>query len=288
MARGSVSPERALLVVVAALLAMSLLPSRLTSWAAWFQEPVRVIFAPISDPMALASRSLRRASVTEGPLPRDVERLQEQLERQRTLAIRLRSENRELRERLRELQSGLDLFPPSGLRLLDTRVIGASPNLRDDVLVLRGGRREGVTEGDSVAVVDAVHLLGRVIDVENRTCEALPITSPNAESLGARVYVSEPDVSFACQLDPTEDGRLRGPLHRNAEGVEPGQPVRLDDPDWPDLAQALIIGLVESVERSEESPLRRIVTVKPRHEISRVRRVTLRLPAEAAAEPGTP
>jgi cell shape-determining protein MreC len=214
-----------------------------------------------------------------------VERLQEELAQFRTLYIQSQRENEELRQRLRELQSGLDLFPPSGLRLLESRVVGATSNLRDDVLVVRGGRREGVTSGDSVAVVDGVHLVGRVIDVEARTCEVLPISSPRAEMLGARVYVAEPDVSFACQLEPVGNGRLRGPLTQDAEGVEQGQVVRLDDPDWPDLAQALIIGEVESVERSEESPLRRIVTVRPRFALSRVRGVTLRLPADPGDAP---
>lgn len=281
MARGSVTPQRALALAVAALLILALAPARFTRWVERFQQPVRFVFAPISETASLASRTLRPADRGDRSQDPDIRALTEERERFKLLYLQTRRENETLRERVRELQSGLELMPATGLRLLSARVIGSSNN----VLLARAGESQGVIAGETVAVARGVHLVGRVISTSAQTCDILPVIDERTGLIDAAVFVAEPETSVACQLDPIGNGRLRGPVAGDGAGVEPGQVVRLSDPDWPPTAQMLILGRVESVAPSEEQPLRRIITVTPQIDLARVLRVTLRTPENEEASP---
>ncbi|MEC9374150.1 MAG: rod shape-determining protein MreC [Planctomycetota bacterium] len=278
MARGSLTPQRLLIGAVVVLAILALAPARCTRWVEWFQQPIRFVVAPISDAASFASRTFRpaeSATLSEDPQVRTLETEREQF---KTLYLREAEENARLRERIEDLQSGFGLMDAS-TRGFFARVISASSDLFDGVLVVRAGRVDGVTEGDSVAVVNGVHLVGRVIGVQPRTCDLLPVTNRRTALIDARVFIDDTQTSFECQLEPLGDGRLTGPLHSAAEGVEPGQVVRLNDPDWPPGAQMLILGRVDSIAPSEQNPLRSIITVRPDMDLTRVREVVLRVPA---------
>lgn len=173
------------------------------------------------------------------------------------------------------------------MRALAASVIGASSDLADGLLTVRAGRDEGVTERETVAVVNGVHLVGRVESVAARTSRVRPITRSGAGWIQALVYIDRPGgKAYRCQLRGADDGTLKGDLEEGAQGIEPGQEVRLQDADWPDTAQMLVLGRVESVGAKEGAPLRSVIIVRPDLQLERVRRVVLRIPAAPAGEIG--
>ena len=182
---------------------------------------------------------------------------------------------------MRELQRGLELTPDAPIRTFHARVVGTSSDPTDGLLTVRAGRDRGVTEGDSVAVVNGVHLVGRVVDVRRATSSVLPISRPSAGYIEALVILDDEGRTVRCQVRGTSAGTLRGDLAEGAAGVEPGQEVRLLDSAWPESAQMLILGRVERApERKENAPLRLVVTVRPDVQLDRVQTVALRVPLE--------
>jgi hypothetical protein len=129
-----------------------------------------------------------------------------------------------------------------------------------------------------------MQLLGKVVSCDERTSDVLPFNAKPAGPIQGMVMIDNSVNGLTCNLEPTGDGTLKGPVEdrRDAAGaaVEPriGQLVRLHDPArWPQSAQMLILGKVAAIDASPQGPLRRIITVVPTVErLDRVAEVVLR------------
>jgi len=288
MARRDAAHHRALVFAVIAALALSLAPSHWTSfWIDWFREPVTFLFRPIAHPLTSVSRSIRPARGAAEESPRLAE-LQRERDAQTLVNRRLQRRIEELEATIEQLQQGVPAAPAAPIRQIAAPVTGGSSDPADGVMQVGAGRRQGVVPGATVAVARAVNLVGRVIEVDQRSCWVLPITTrPRGEGehgwIEGRVEVGDDLASsFRCQVRPMGDGTLAGDVVRDAVGVEAGQIVRLDDPAWPASAQMLILGAIERVERKENQRL--VITVRPAVAIDRVSDVVLRVTLAAREE----
>lgn len=277
----AVSPGRWLAIAMAACLVLSLAPTRSTRAVDWFASLVVRLAAPVTHPIALFSRWISPAGRAQ--IDPDLTARAEDAERFRTLYLRAARENEELRARIRDLQSGVSLNPERPIALIGASVIGVSGDLRHTILRTRRGSEVGVLP-NTVATYRGTRLLGRVVRSERGLSEILPITDRAAPTILGRVVLREDGAGRRCTLEPTGDGRLRGPVEDPLERPElegfdlrPGLIVRLDDGAWPAHAQMLEIGVVEGVEPSPENPLRQIIIVRPGVDLARVSEVEFRV-----------
>lgn len=279
-----INPRRLFPPAVAALLLFAFLPLRATRWLNWFSDLTIRLVAPVSHPVAQFARWINPAD--PDPDPADLARLREELDGFRTLYFRERSRNAELHRRIEELQQGLSLNPDIAVRVRTAPVIGSSTDASGAILRVRLGSDVGVDPG-AVATVGGTQLLGKVVAVSSELCQVRPITDRASGPLLARVILTPDGDGPLCTLRPIGNGALKGPVEdisanpRLASiGLAPGQEVRLDDDAWPASAAMLTIGTITSIEPASDSPLRRIITVTPRVDLSRVSEVVLRIPEE--------
>ncbi len=282
-------------IAVFLLMVLAVVPSRYLGPTQWVADLVKVSVAPVSHPMRAAAAWLRPA-VSKDDRPEELRFLEQQADQWETLYRREQRENRELRARVEELSRGVavNTLP---VRQVPAPVISASSDLSSGVLTVRAGRGSQV-EINTVVVVGGTQLLGRVERVGALTCQVRPITDPGALAVRGRVAIDDaPSASarsLACLLRPAGDGLLVGDVQDPAElaghdaaliddWLEVGQTVRLDDDSWPANAQMLVVGVVERIEPAPESPLRRVITVRPRVTLSRVSEVVLRVVHESDA-----
>ena len=280
--------RRLLTGAILVLLALGLLPVRMTAWAGWIGELVTTIVAPVSHPAARLAQWLSPAS------PKRDEPEMRRLEQERSELERLyrveRDEVTRLRAIIADLQSGIALYPDPKLRQLVAPVIGSSSDRSSSVVRIRAGRASGVTRG-SVATSSGVQLVGRVDDVGERVCSVTPITDPGASQIGGVIMLDASTAGPSCLLKPTGSGTLVGPVEDTggARPVAAGQRVNLQDASWPRSAQMLLVGVIESVEPAANQPLRSVVTVRPTLRLDRLSEVILRLSIDTLpAEGGEP
>ncbi len=295
MARGTFTPQRLLAFAIVAVIVLATLPGRFTRWVEWFRGPVQFVLTPASGAASALAHALRPAVSATAPADPATRQVAEDRDHYRTLWLDAERRNDELQRQLAELQRGAALMPEIEVAHFYARVTGVSSDPRTGPLEVRAGRDRGVTEGDTVAVVNAVHLVGRVIDVRPRTSSVLPITRPGAGWIQARIMIDDATgASWPCQLRGAGDGTLRGDVEERSAGaeadqsraIEPGQTVRLQDPNWPETAQMLVIGRVERVAPKENAPLRLEVVVRPDVQLDLVPSVILRAPApQGESEP---
>lgn len=291
-----------LTLAVIALIVLAFAPPRLTGWVGALRAPVQTILAPLAFPFAAA---LRLVNPDEVLRPADAPALDAlRLERDGYLreVNQLRAENDELRRAINELQQGLDLNPNIPVRQFNRPVITSPIDLASRLLTVRAGTREGVEPTATVAVVRGVHLVGRVTSADALKCQVLPFTDRNAGSIDGMVMLDPVVPGPACRLTPRGDGTLAGRLKTEsvllpggmasaatdsagdpAAGVKPGMVVRLADETWPQSAQMLELGIVESVQTPPEDIRIRTIVVRPRYRVDRVSEVTLRVPASTEA-----
>lgn len=241
------------------------------------------LIAPVSHPARLFASWIDPRATREVE-PEEIVRLREEVEGYRTLYFRERVRTNDLRNLVRDLQSGRGLAPDRSVRVRTAAVIGESRSAGGDVLRLRApGEDESIV--GAVATVAGTQVLGRIISASGGLALVRPITDRAVPPLLARVAMGEAGEGPLCTLKPVGDGTLTGPVEDLAGlsadlqrlGLQPGQEVRLADDAWPAGARMLLIGVVERVEPSPESPLRRIVIVRPRVDLTRVSEVVLRI-----------
>lgn len=282
-------------LAVLALLVLSVVPARYLEPLSWISDLVLVAEAPVSHPMRRLGGWLSPAVPNEA-VPEQLKIMEQQAEEWQTLYRREQRENRLLRARIEELSRGVAVNSLP-VRQVPAPVISGSSDLSSGMLTIRAGRNANV-EVNTVVVVGGTQLLGRVERVAALTCQARPITDRGAMALRGRVEIektaSPTARSLACLLHASgEDGLLVGDVQDPAElaghdseliddWLEVGQTVRLDDDSWPANAQMLVIGEIVQIEPAPQSPLRRIITVRPRVGLSRVSEVVLRVVQEGA------
>ncbi|MCB9846555.1 MAG: hypothetical protein H6811_11300 [Phycisphaeraceae bacterium] len=275
------TPRRALSASIAAALVLSVAPIRYTAWVGWFGDLATRLIAPISHPVLQLVRWVSPARVREDP-PEQRLKL-EDAARFQALYLRAARENAALRERVRDLQNGVALNPDPDVSLLTASVIGISTDLSRLLLRTRIGTEAGV-QPRTVATVRGVQLLGRVVHAARGLSEIRPLTDDGADTVLGRVVLTEDGQGLLCTLEPDGAGNLRGAVEDPGQRpdlpaieIEPGLLVRLDDDAWPRHAQMLELGRVTRVDRAEDQPLRRIITVRPAMDLSRVSDIELRI-----------
>lgn len=278
--------DRPLLVAVLLLLVLTLLPHNWVRPAAWLGDLVELVSAPVAQPLRSLGGWLAPARAGE-PEPEAIAQLRRQVEEYKTLYERARARNDDLLRQMEQLRLMVELNPSVSTLLLTAPVIGETTDPGSRQLLIRAGTRQGVNINDVVAV-EGVQLFGSVVEVSARTSWIRPITAPASGYIRGAIMI-EDGRSIGCSLQPTGEGTLRGDAAYDpadpdaAAAIAVGQTVRLDDGEWPTSAQMLVLGLVEAVEPAPDSPLRRVVVVRPTVALERVTEVIVRVSEPAAS-----
>lgn len=280
---GFITSGRVLAAAIAACLVCAVLPVRFLGWTGAVSGVAVRLVAPVSDLGKWIGDRAARAETEEHPNP-EIGRLQELESLVRAQEMRIS----ELRAMLDALEQG-DILPEARVRQLVGRVFSTSASRAEQTLLVRRGARDGVAEG-AAAVVRGRHMLGVVSDVNESFCVVTPLVARNAGPIEVTVHPADgdgPGVPFV--VSPTGDGTLRGPGQFRTEGAEQ-RPVEVrvgDEASLSDPAMAphwgLLVGDVVEVERDPESPLRQLVTIRPRIDTRNVARVVLRVPDDDRA-----
>ncbi len=286
--------SRALPIAVGAgvLLALAV-PARWQLGATSLGRLTSALVAPISHPFAAFSRWI--APADNSPIVSErVKELEARLEEAQRELQRVQYENKRLVQSLEELNV-LAIVNTSPVRQIFAPIFASSSDLSMRVLRARAGRAQGV-DITSVATASGLQLLGRVLSVDEQTCDISPFNAKGADPINAMIIIDRSANGLACRLTPTGTGELRGPVEdrREVTASQPvvpqiGQQVRLSDGRWPSSAQMLLVGKVIAVEPSPDGPLRQIVTVMPTIErLERVAEVVIRTNATSpdASTPG--
>lgn len=279
MQRGPLSPKRLLPFILIVLIVFALAPTSITGWVENARSPLEFVFTPVSHPVR---RIATKASPSEQPADPRVADLEERIAQEQLLRAQAEQRVERLRAMVADLQAGLTIAPDAPARSVWASIVGVSPDPREGVIIAGRGQRDGVIEGQTVAVARGVHLVGRVVDVSNRSARIIPITHPRAGLINAMVMTEDPTSGFMGQLLPEGDGTLTGELVSEAEGVEVGQTVRLFDDAWAASSQMVVIGRVTEVGRKDNQRI--TVTVRPEFDVSRVSEVVLRIPTEPPSD----
>lgn len=282
--------DRLLPAAVVLLLIASFLPHRWLLPNAWIGDLVELVSAPVAQPLRAVGGWLAPARASSAE-PDEIRLLRRQIEEYKTLYERAKSRNADLLGQMEQLRLMVELNPSVSTRHLYAPVIGAGSDPGNTQLLIRAGDRQGVHVNDVVAV-EGVQLFGSVIEASGRTSWIRPITARSQGYVQGRVMLDD-EQGIVCSLLPQGDGTLRGDAAHDetdaAQRINIGDLVRLDDGEWPASAQMLVLGTVEAVEPAPDSPLRRVVVVRPTVALERVTEVIVRvseMPGDA--EGGTP
>ncbi len=289
-------PQRGFVLVLGLvfLVAFGLPIAWIRPWSGVLAGLVGIPVQPLGD---FGVRVARWVWPPRDPLADETQRIQElseQLEiaRQVTQVKQLRIEA--LQEEVRDLQQARQYHDGAvPIDTLHARVTGRGADRAGGLVRLNVGRRNGVT-ADAVAVFRGVHLVGRVAeDVGQLSSWLVPVTDPATGYIEvALVPASNPDLSRSqvprIQVQPDGHGGLVGEIDRDS-AVRPGDVVELHDPAWPQSAQGMKIGVVESVAPKDSQPLLKAVVIRPQYQAHRLSSVILKIErAEAVAEGRTP
>lgn len=262
-------------ITIITLFVLALAPIRFTNWANWFAAQTQVIISPIAHPITIAIDMIIPPPISDPDATNRERAIGDELDRVRTELFQTREENARLTTLIDELSRGAAITPNLDVRQIHRPRVSS---LVGDLLLIRTGKIEGLTQG-TVVVVDAVQLLGRVSRVDGKTSTVLPITAKSSQQIQATVLLNDSGTEQAvCLLTPLGDGTLRGEVGRSWS-VQVGQEVRLLDNQWPKHAQMLVIGTVQRIERNDAQPLRQRIIVAPTiKDLRRVPEVIFRLP----------
>ncbi len=282
MARKIAPSKRAFLVAIALTGVLAILPNR---WLRpWTSDLAAIVNVPL-EPFEYAGLKIRTwFRPAPDPLsvePEQVQRLIEDRDKLHALyrAAQLRVEA--LEQEISELQDAQRFHRGGNITPVYAPITGRSPGRGGGLLRLRAGKREGVTP-DTIAVYRGVHLIGHVTnDVGRLSSRLLPITDRAAQwVIGIILSPGDPTAPISdaprVHLQPLGNGTLSGEIER-ARDARPGDLVRLADHSWPDSAQGMIIGYVESVAHKDDDPLRDVVVVEPRYLAADLAAVTLKI-----------
>lgn len=278
--------RRLLIGCVGVLALLAVLPMSVTGWVSYLSAVPRALVAPASAQVMKLATWVGGPAVHREEVPNATD-VQRALSEQRTMIAQLRAENDRLQRALREL--GVIMKTTLGstsIRTLVAPVIGSFSGSPGSILRVKAGSSDGVMKG-AVAVGPLLQALGIVTDVDARTCTVQLITARETAKFKAAIMVTESE-TLACVLAPAAGGLLKGDIEWPADKEtrerlvpQAGQYVRLDAAGvWPQSADKLVVGIVESIEQSTSAPGRKAVVVRPTIDpLNRVGEVILRLDA---------
>ncbi len=261
-------------------LVLGLAPARFIRWVGAFGDFTQRIIAPIGHPLYQGSHWLTRSGTTPS-LDNETQALLRERDQFQTLYFQQTNEIRRLRQLITDLQEGVALNPDLPVIQIAAPVIGRQSDPVSSLLTIRRGSNDGVTP-NTVAVVNGIDLLGKVVRTSKNLSYVQPITSKGAGRIQGRIMLGDGSPGLDCTLLPTGTGVLKGLVKAPANPdqsptIAPGQLVRLADKVWPKNAQMLVLGEVLAVEPAQDLPTRKVITVQPRARLSRVSEVVLRV-----------
>lgn len=277
---------RPLLVAVVVALVLSLLSRRYLGWTHDAAAIILLPSVPFNHPLVKV-RTWLRPGPSGLPTPSlDVQQLELELDRFKALFQASELENQRLREEIEQITLAQREGGRRPARFMVASVVGENTQSSGRVYQLNRGSRAGVVNG-TIAVHNGVHLIGRIDSVSPLVSLLTPLTNPairSAEVYFGRDASQSPGAARARSLlRPSTEGRLVGEVPGDAD-VRIGDIARLDDPSWPTVAFAMIVGEVISIEPKVENPLRSIVHVRPRFSAEHLASVTLKIEIDG----GTP
>ncbi len=283
--------QRTLAVATGLTVIVALLPMGWLGWTAAFATMVRVPVQPMAQVAVQVSQWLRSSA----DVPGESEALRartEELETTRALLHRARLQIEGLQEQIEALQEVSGLWPGVEVTPIFARVTARALDRAGGPTRINVGSRHGIVAG-AIVVYRGGHLIGRVAEGVSRLSSGVVPTTDAATGFieGVVLPAGDPvtDVRNTphIQLVADHHGGLVGDLDRETL-LRPGDLVRLADPSWPDSAQGLIIGVVETVEPKDLQPLLNTITVRPRFHARRVASVTVIIERFADRSGGAP
>ncbi|MGI9014323.1 MAG: rod shape-determining protein MreC [Phycisphaerales bacterium] len=270
------------LVTVALTLAMAVaLPTQALWWVNDLSSIVHLATAPFGD----AGTRLRiwlQGSEPGAHDPVEVRHLRAELDHFRALFASASQENQSLIERIEQYERTRYAGAGVNFDTLAADITGRNAQGDDEVWTLNVGSRKGV-ELRCVAVFDGSHLVGRISDVGAMTSSLIPITEHAAGYMRAAITPADSNSPRVTSQRAMTDLRavkgraiLAGDVDHDS-GVEVGDYVHLDDPDWPATAQSMIIGRIVEITPKDNNPLRLQILVQPRYRAGTIGRVTLKI-----------
>lgn len=266
---------------VAALVGLSVAPTRWLSALGGPADAMGLLVAPVKQPVARVVRWLRPPeSARDDEL---VRRLQDDRDRLESLWLQERDENTRLREQIRVLQQGV---PYEGLavRQVIAPVIGPTADSGGGIIEVRAGKNHTIEVG-AVATTTGAQFVGLVGRVGPRSSMVTLITTKQSDRQGERGIrgrIALPDASRGslCLLYPQGRGVLRGQVEHGGPEPEVGQVVRVEDDQLPAAARMLVIGRIAAVDRVAG---RAVITVAPTVELDRLSEMILRQSTDSPA-----
>ena len=285
------NPRTVATLVIIGLLALSLLPARFSGWMNWFSSVTDFVTAPVQWPLNVVVGMFKRTGDAGRSRDPVIAGLELERDRFKDAYFRTVSELDRAQSQMAAMSRGLKLNAVLPFKVLPATVVGSVFDGTAQVLRVRAGSRNGVTEG-SVAVVSGVDLLGRIPvgGVSSAISKVVPITDPAAGQLSVLIFPAESanlladstpaagdfDIASAivAQVGPTTTGPNRGgPLEGPVEApklrlgaalARPaiGMVVRLRDQRWPASAQMLVVGIISRVDTLPNG--REQIQVQPR------------------------
>lgn len=271
-------------LAIGATVFLSLLPASWLGWTSDFAGLVRIPIAPVSHFGTLVASWVKPIPELPG-LPEDeVERsalaeAERDHYRQLWTAQMLRAT--ELADQLRELQNLPDSAlrnpqPPMSVPVDVTGMLPRDPTSMVELKVVTGAKGR-VLKGD--IAVSGRDIVGRIVNVGLTRIDLQPVTNKNTGRTRAAIIPAHPTNGrppLLAEVILISNGSTEMYADVPAtSGVQKGDLVALDDPNWPRCGAGLLLGYVFDVKQLDEAPLRQRVVVVPRVHARDLSRVVL-------------
>lgn len=291
MARSLITPQRSFPLVLVLTVIASLLPGRALGWTNLLSEFLSMGLNPFATMGNMLGESLRpQASrgFDSGIDGQKMKELQDLMVENERLYKAEQAKVESLQRQLEQLQKIPRELTQTPVKIVFAHVGLRSPSSAIGLVVLDRGLKQGVRPG-AIAVFDGVNLVGRVTDeVSNVQCTLLPLANLKTPPIEAAVFAKDRSQTLIANaprihLEPKGDGTLIAQPDKS-EVINVGDEVVLIDANWPQSAQAMKIGIIESVRTNDLEPLRNIVVVRPAYQLSRLSSVVLKIEMDQGEE----
>jgi cell shape-determining protein MreC len=276
MRRAILTSQRAFPITLIVTVAVALLPKPALRLFNPFVEVYKIVLGPFAE-MGNRVGGWLRPTASSGN-SEEVNLLRDEMGKWQRRCYIAEQQADELRGKIEQLQRVS--IPSTRVRVLP---IEAPISLRSagssiGAVTLNRGSSQGVKPG-TIAVFDGQQLIGRVTnDVSAVHSSLLPITNPQVDPIMARAVppgAVELPTSSGFEVRPAGDGTFVAEPDKTVI-VNEGDEVRLFSSEgWPESAQGMVIGVVESVRNNDKKPLRNLVTVRPTVQVAQLAYVIL-------------